>query len=223
MLVLNKVLAKIRKDVDIAAIIFGLIFVCAVMTILTVSMVTSNEILKSVSADKDQALQASLLREEALRGRISALEHRLSRRRAPLGVRTNNPLNLVKTPIQWQGETSCGGNRETNVHINQEVECFVSPMYGIRAAMKTMIAKRDRHRAEDLRDLIEMWATHNHEEYLAFIEKKTGFHESVLLDSLNYPLTLALLTEAMVEFEIGQESPYSFGEIYEMAKKVVGT
>lgn len=218
---IDRIIDKVKKDTDIGVVLLLGILLCAILTVSVVSLATSNSILRGVAEGKNQALEYSLLREEAARGRILALEETLAKSNTPLGVRTNNPLNLVKTAIHWKGETECESNREISPGINQEVECFVSPMYGVRAGIKTMLAKRDRHGAKTIRDLIEMWATANHDEYLSFIEAKTGFHESTLLESLNYPLTLALLTEAMLEFEIGQKSPYKFQEIYEVAQLLV--
>lgn len=47
----------------------------------------------------------------------------------PRGIRTNNPGNIVKTSIEWQGEVQCSDK------IN---ECFESDYYGIRALVKVL-------------------------------------------------------------------------------------
>ena len=47
-----------------------------------------------------------------------------------MGIRTNNPGNIVKSEVNWVGEVPCPEEK-----LN---ECFVSPYYGIRALAKVL-------------------------------------------------------------------------------------
>ena len=63
----------------------------------------------------------------------------------PRGIRTNNPGNVVKTPIDWQGEVECSDKMN---------ECFSSPYYGIRAMAKVLHTYYYKHGLTTIRQIM---------------------------------------------------------------------
>lgn len=51
---------------------------------------------------------------------------------SPRGIRNNNPGNLIRTSIKWQGKLPDHQNRDSRF------EMFISPEYGIRAMIKDL-------------------------------------------------------------------------------------
>lgn len=66
----------------------------------------------------------------------------------PLGIRTNNPGNLVKTPIKWKGEVDC----------HSRFECFSSPEYGLRALAKNLLTYQDKYKLYTIPRIIRRWS-----------------------------------------------------------------
>ena len=66
----------------------------------------------------------------------------------PLGMRNNNPLNLIATSTNWQGEITSTGNFTR----------FKSYVWGVRAAIKNMISYIDTHGRNTILKIIECWA-----------------------------------------------------------------
>lgn len=66
----------------------------------------------------------------------------------PLGMRNNNPLNLIATATDWQGEIPATGNFSR----------FKSYVWGVRAAIKNMISYINTHGRNTIVKIIECWA-----------------------------------------------------------------
>lgn len=63
----------------------------------------------------------------------------LNRTDLPIGIRNNNPGNLVYTTIAWEGKISYANNRDwagTPTNIVKKFEQFKELRYGIRALMR---------------------------------------------------------------------------------------
>lgn len=63
----------------------------------------------------------------------------------PRGIRTNNPGNLVKTPITWQGEVECSDK------VN---ECFENDYYGLRAMAKVLHTYYHKYQLRTITDIM---------------------------------------------------------------------
>lgn len=63
----------------------------------------------------------------------------------PRGIRTNNPGNLVKTPITWQGEVECSDTMN---------ECFVDAYHGLRAMAKVLHTYYHKHKLQTINDIM---------------------------------------------------------------------
>ena len=120
----------------------------------------------------------------------------------PLGIRNNNPLNLVHVPRnKWQGLAD---------PPNEGRFCrFVSPVWGIRAAALNLIAYQDRHGLRTIKALVEKWAPISENDtasYVRSVAQRSGFAATTPLDfhSHNH---LRPVIEAMIHFENGVQ-PY---------------
>jgi hypothetical protein len=117
------------------------------------------------------------------------------------GIRNHNPGNIRKTSIKWDGEV--GGGDAT-------FETFCSPEYGIRALAKLLINYNKLHGLNTIRGLINRWAPpseNDTDEYVRFVEKKTGYPADQVLD-MGSPAMLVFLCRAIIHFENGGD-PYS--------------
>lgn len=119
---------------------------------------------------------------------------------APRGVRNNNPLNIRRTNIAWQGETE---------GLDEAFETFVSPEHGIAAAVRNLQAYQDRHGIRTIGEAIARWAPESENDtaaYIARIEERTGLTADTPLDARDFR-QMQLLIPAMVEVENGAQ-PY---------------
>lgn len=119
---------------------------------------------------------------------------------APRGVRNNNPGNLRKTEIQWQGKAA---------GTDPAYETFVSPEAGIRAL--ALNAKHlQANGAQSVSDLVSQWAPRSENDtaaYIADVAKSMGVSPDAPVD-LNNPATLTSFTNAIISHENGG-NPYS--------------
>lgn len=115
------------------------------------------------------------------------------------GVRNNNPLNIKYSPSNnWVGQTG----KETNGPF----AVFSSPVYGFRAAMKTLNSYR-RRGIDSLEDIITTWApSHenpNQNKYIQYVSQRTKILPAQRVNKSDYPKLVA----AMAKFETGEEWP----------------
>lgn len=67
----------------------------------------------------------------------------------PRGIRNNNPANIKYSPYnKWQGQTS----------PKQGFCTFLTPIYGLRAAYRTIGSYYSRHNLRTVRQIISRWA-----------------------------------------------------------------
>ncbi|WP_115528063.1 MULTISPECIES: structural protein P5 [Xanthomonas] len=73
---------------------------------------------------------------------------------SPRGVRNNNPGNIDRTGVAWQGEdrTAAARARETRFAV------FDTPEYGFRALVKTLLTYQRKHGLRTVRGIINRWA-----------------------------------------------------------------
>lgn len=112
-----------------------------------------------------------------------------------LNAKNNNPLNIRKTSIPWQGKV---GN-------NAGFETFSSPEYGYRAAAKNLYTYNERDGLTTTRELISKWAPNtenNTEAYVQKVAKDLGVHPDDDLGNLkDNPALTKKLMKSMTEHE----------------------
>lgn len=123
----------------------------------------------------------------------------------PRGIRNNNPGNLVKSDIQWDGKVAGGDGK---------FETFTAPEQGIAAMARNLIAYQERHGLNTVQDIISRWAPPKENQtgaYAASVAREMGLKPT---DQLNVsdPAILSKLTEAIIRHENGKQ-PYSAGQI----------
>ena len=118
---------------------------------------------------------------------------------ATLGERNNNPGNLIYSKSNnWVGQI---GKEKGFVK-------FKTPEHGIRAMKKIL----DKRTGETVREIVSKWAPPHEnktENYIDFVERKTGFKESKRIQTDEEKFKLI---KAIVNMEIGRV-PYSDKQI----------
>lgn len=66
----------------------------------------------------------------------------------PRGIRNNNPGNIVKSDINWEGEKECADTR---------FECFGRPEWGIRAMALILSSYYREHGIRNVADVLHRW------------------------------------------------------------------
>lgn len=118
-------------------------------------------------------------------------------RKMPRGVRNNNPGNIRKTPINWQGETE--SDRE------KEFEVFERPEDGLRALMKLLLTYYAKYQLDTVHSIINRWAppVENATDAYAFsVAKRLGVRRTDVIDVTD-PRILKALAQAIVIHENG--------------------
>jgi hypothetical protein len=107
---------------------------------------------------------------------------------------TNNPMNVRRSDIPWQGKVAGG---------NGPFEDFDTPQDGIRAGLKTFLAKFHQHGARTIYEAIKQYAPPEQNPTRAYAEYVAGY-AGVGADDPIDPDNLAVLEkigEAMCWFE----------------------
>lgn len=122
------------------------------------------------------------------------------------GIRNNNPGNLRRSKDPWQGLAK--------EQTDQNYFIFSSPIYGIRALARTLIAYQDEHNLRTVEQIITRWAPTNENNtaaYIADVLKETGFRTDLPLNMHDYA-HLKPLVAAIIKHENGQR-PYTTAQI----------
>lgn len=126
--------------------------------------------------------------------------------RTPRGIRNNNPGNIRRNADPWQGLA----DRQGDV----EFFTFKTPIYGIRALARTLIAYQDKHDLRSIRQIISRWAPPNENNtnaYIRAVATDTGQDADQILDMHRFDHLLPL-TKAIIRHENGQQ-PYTDVEL----------
>ena len=124
----------------------------------------------------------------------------------PRGIRNNNPGNLRRTDTAWQGLAE--------QQTDSDFFMFRSPIYGIRAMARILIAYQVKHGLRTIRQIIERWAPENENDTAAYVEAVSadaGLPTDQPLDMHAYA-DLRPLVEAIIKHENGQQ-PYTAAQI----------
>ena len=127
------------------------------------------------------------------------------------GMRNNNPMNVVKSSINWDGETQGDDPR---------FESFKTPSYGIRAGAKLLVNYQRLYGINTVQGLISRYAP-SHENptdaYIQHVAEAVG----VMPDQpINVQANLFKLVTAIIEMEIGDQ-PFSDRYINKSIKELV--
>jgi hypothetical protein len=125
----------------------------------------------------------------------------------PSGIRRNNPLNIRKSGIAWEGKSY--------EDPGAAFETFVSPHHGIRAAARNLLTYYRIKRFRTIQEIVNEWAPpeddNNTGAYIDFVADKMGVPPDAELN-LENPEVLGGLVIAMMGMEIGSV-PYSMATI----------
>lgn len=120
------------------------------------------------------------------------------RNQLPRGLRNNNPLNIVKSSVRWQGMTT----RQTDSRFVQ----FLSLAYGFRAAFRLIYTYMHKYGLRNITQIIMRWAPpseNNTSAYVAKVSEMSGIHPTEPLDFYNKDQMIPLV-RAMAYVENGR-------------------
>ncbi|WP_394183355.1 hypothetical protein [Marinomonas posidonica] len=110
------------------------------------------------------------------------------------GMRNKNPMNVVKTNIQWDGKIA--GN-------DPAFETFKTHSYGIRAGAKLLTNYEKLHGINTVRGLISRYAP-SHEnptdDYINYVANAVGVNAD---QAISVKANLYKIVKAIIKFEIG--------------------
>ncbi|WP_046060055.1 structural protein P5 [Paracidovorax citrulli] len=120
----------------------------------------------------------------------------------PRGIRNNNPGNIDRTSDRWQGmaEDQSGDPRFV---------VFSAPVWGLRALAKVLLSYYRKRGLNTVDSIIGRWAPSVENDTGAYAQAVARAMDVAVRDELNieHPDVLALLVEAIVQHENGQQ-PY---------------
>jgi len=119
----------------------------------------------------------------------------------PRGIRNNNPGNIKKNNIEWDGLAE--------EQIDPIFFIFKEPIWGIRALMRILLVYRFKHKLKTPHDIIYRWAPPSEnptDTYIEHISKYTGYKADQELD--NTIEDYLPLVKALIMFENGKQ-PYN--------------
>ena len=129
---------------------------------------------------------------------------------SPIGIRNNNPGNLVHTSIKWQGKVPKPNN-------GGRFEVFATPEYGVRAMIKDLTSKIKKHK--NIEAIVSRYAPafeNNTKAYINVVAKALNVSsKATLLPTKN---TLKLLVTSMAKHETGAN--YITDELFEKAYRI---
>ena len=119
----------------------------------------------------------------------------------PRGVRSNNPGNIDRTAVVWQGE-----DRSPEALKGEPRFCvFLTPQAGFRALAKTLLTYQRKHGLRTVREIINRWAPpveNNTSAYVAQVAREVGVGATEII-RLDRQVTLQRLVTAIARHENG--------------------
>ncbi|TFZ46118.1 structural protein P5 [Stenotrophomonas maltophilia] len=119
----------------------------------------------------------------------------------PRGVRNNNPGNIDRSSVVWQGE-----DRSTEALQRERRFCvFLTPQAGFRALGKTLLTYQRKHGLRTVKEIINRWAPPIENDTTAYVQevaKAVGVSPSEVV-RLDTPVTLERLATAIAKHENG--------------------
>ncbi len=128
----------------------------------------------------------------------------------PIGLRNNNPLNLVKSNNAWLGKISS----------DNRFEKFSSLEYGIRAGLINLRTYYDKYKLTSISQIISKWAPTSENDtnaYIATVVYTMGIPSGAKLNRDKD--TFAALFSAMSAVELGSKFGIKKSEILSVIEK----
>lgn len=118
----------------------------------------------------------------------------------PRGIRNNNPLNIIRNGIKWQGMA----DEQTDTQFVR----FRTMAWGIRAACLLSRTYIQKHHVRLLRDFIYRWCPDSTAKaYVEVVCQRTTFAPTYVVDWKKKHHLLMIL-QAMAFVETGRQIPY---------------
>lgn len=120
----------------------------------------------------------------------------------PRGIRNNNPLNIRKSGIAWQGKVTAG--------TDPDFEQFTHLKYGLRAAIVNIRTYIRRDHLDTIRQIVTRWAPpseNNTEAYVNKVSELSGIAVSQRI-VYNDKSSILRIVRAMAQVECGQSLEY---------------
>lgn len=120
-------------------------------------------------------------------------------RNAPRGQRNNNPGNLIKTNIKWQGKVE--SDRNSDGHFEQ----FYEMKYGVRALIKDLLndIKKGKNTLPKLISEFAPAHENNTNGYIQRVSKMTGIGINQIIQPT--ASNLEVLVKAIIQVENGKQ------------------
>ena len=115
----------------------------------------------------------------------------------PRAIRLNNPGNIEKNGIPWEGLASD--------QPDDRFYKFSAPEYGIRAMCRVLMTYNSKYKIENISQIVTRWAPPHEnptEKYIKNVASWTGFGATEALDFTS-AATLAKLAKAITRQEAG--------------------
>lgn len=114
----------------------------------------------------------------------------------PRGIRLNNPGNIDRSPIVWQGEST--------LQDDPRFIRFEAASDGIRALMKILLTYTEKYKLGTVRGLINRWAPPNENDTSSYIDAVAKHLEVDYDTTISVKQYLIPLAQAIIFHENGQ-------------------
>jgi len=126
----------------------------------------------------------------------------------PRGIRNNNPGNIVRSSIAWQGSATVADLASMNLSYDQTFEQFVAPNWGVRAIGHVLLSKAGRGLVT-VDAIIRDYSKTDQDAYVANVADALGVDPNAPLD---VAANLPAFATAIIQQEEG-EQPYADADI----------
>lgn len=127
----------------------------------------------------------------------------------PRGIRNNNPGNIKKNDVQWEGLAP------EDKQIDNTFFVFESPKWGIRALTKILLTYKTKYGLNNIWSIINRYAPNcenDTEAYRNFLVEETGYG---MLQTIEHSIEgYTPLVKSIIKMENGVQ-PYDDDTIYE--------
>lgn len=121
----------------------------------------------------------------------------------PRGIRNNNPGNIERNNIQWDGMSD-------DQRADDRFCIFDTAEYGIRALCRVLLTYQRKHHLKTVRAMIERWAPpheNDTEAYIRHVAGHMGIGPTQTIQLEDGIFQMSMMAEAIIQHENG-EQPY---------------
>jgi len=127
----------------------------------------------------------------------------------PRGIRNNNPGNIVRSSIQWQGSLPADQVQQVlGTAYDTKFEQFAAPSYGVRAIGHVLLSKQARG-LTNVDAIIRDYSTTDQEDYIANVAQALNVDPQ---QDIDVGAVLPAFAAAIIQQENGQQ-PYELSDI----------